>query len=115
MSTDCLFCQIVERTVPASVVHETDIVLAFRDIAPQAPSHVLVIPKQHYPDAATMATADPDLAGHVLAVAGEIAKNEGIDTSGYRLVFNTGVDANQTVFHVHCHVLGGRTMSWPPG
>ncbi|NIJ11860.1 histidine triad (HIT) family protein [Saccharomonospora amisosensis] len=115
MSTDCLFCGIVARTVPATVVHETDTVLAFRDIDPQAPSHLLVIPKEHYPDAAAMATADPRLAGDVLAAAGKAAKADGIDATGYRLVFNTGTDANQTVFHAHCHVLGGRRMSWPPG
>lgn len=115
VSSDCLFCRIVDRTVPATVVHETDSVLAFRDIDPQAPTHVLVIPKEHHPDAASMASADPALAGEVLSAAGEVAKLEGVDTSGYRLVFNTGRDANQTVFHVHCHVLGGRGMSWPPG
>jgi histidine triad (HIT) family protein len=90
-------------------------VLAFRDINPQADTHVLVIPKEHYPDAASMAAADPKLAGEVLAVAGEVAKIEGVDSSGYRLVFNTGPDAQQTVFHVHCHVLGGRSFTWPPG
>ncbi|WP_007026999.1 histidine triad nucleotide-binding protein [Saccharomonospora iraqiensis] len=115
MSTDCLFCRIVERTVPATVVYETDTVLAFRDIDPQAPTHVLVIPKEHHPDAAAMAAADPGLAGDLLAVVGEVAKADGVDDSGYRLVFNTGADANQTVFHVHCHVLGGRHLSWPPG
>ncbi|EHR51393.1 HIT family hydrolase, diadenosine tetraphosphate hydrolase [Saccharomonospora marina XMU15] len=115
MSTDCLFCGIVARTVPATVVHETDTVLAFADIDPQAPSHLLVIPKEHYPDAATMAAADPRLAGEVLAAAAEAAKAAAIDSTGYRLVFNTGADANQTVFHAHCHVLGGRRMSWPPG
>lgn len=115
MSTDCLFCRIVERSVPSTVVHETDDVLAFRDINPQADTHVLVIPKKHYPDAASMAAADPKLAGEVLATAGEVAKIEGVDSSGYRLVFNTGPDAQQTVFHVHCHVLGGRSFTWPPG
>lgn len=101
--------------MPSTVVHETDDVLAFRDINPQADTHVLVIPKEHYPDAASMAAADPKLAGEVLAVAGEVAKIEGVDSSGYRLVFNTGPDAQQTVFHVHCHVLGGRSFTWPPG
>ncbi|OQO93636.1 histidine triad nucleotide-binding protein [Saccharomonospora piscinae] len=115
MSTDCLFCRIVQRSVPATVVHETDTVLAFRDINPQAETHVLVIPKEHYPDAAAIATADPALAGEVMAVAGEVAKIDGVDATGYRLVFNTGADANQTVFHAHCHVLGGRTLTWPPG
>lgn len=115
MNTDCLFCRIVSRTVPSTVVHETDTVLAFRDIDPRASTHVLVIPKEHHPDAAAMATADPGLAGEVLAVAGKVAALDGVDSSGYRLVFNTGADANQTVFHVHCHVLGGRNLTWPPG
>ncbi|PXY23479.1 histidine triad nucleotide-binding protein [Prauserella sp. PE36] len=115
MSTECLFCRIVERTLPATVVHETETVLAFRDIDPKAPTHVLVIPKEHHADAATMASADPALAGEVLAVAGEVAKLDGVDASGYRLVFNTGSDGQQTVFHAHCHVLGGRGMTWPPG
>ncbi|EIE98851.1 HIT family hydrolase, diadenosine tetraphosphate hydrolase [Saccharomonospora glauca K62] len=115
VSTDCLFCRIVERSVPATIVHETDTVLAFRDIDPQADTHVLVIPKEHHTDAAAMAVADPQLAGEVLAAAGEVAKIDGVDASGYRLVFNTGKDANQTVFHVHCHVLGGRNLTWPPG
>jgi histidine triad (HIT) family protein len=115
MSNDCLFCKIVAGEIPSTVVHETDKVLAFRDLTPQAPTHVLVIPKEHHTDAAAMGTADPALAGAVLAAAGEVAKIDGIDASGYRLVFNTGKDANQTVLHVHCHVLGGRTMEWPPG
>lgn len=115
MSTECLFCRIVERTLPATVVHETETVLAFRDIDPKAPTHVLVIPKEHHADAATMASADPALAGEVLAVAGEVAKLDGVDASGYRLVFNTGSDGQQTVFHAHCHVLGGRGLTWPPG
>ncbi|TKG70534.1 histidine triad nucleotide-binding protein [Prauserella endophytica] len=115
MSTECLFCRIVERTLPATVVHETETVLAFRDIDPKAPTHVLVIPKEHHADAAIMASADPALAGEVLAVAGEVAKLDGVDASGYRLVFNTGSDGQQTVFHAHCHVLGGRGLTWPPG
>lgn len=115
MTDDCLFCRMVAGSVPATVVHETDTVFAFRDINPQASTHVLVIPKEHYPDAAAMAAADPALAGDILATAGEIAKSDGVDGSGYRLVFNTGPDANQTVFHAHCHLIGGRGMTWPPG
>ncbi|MBK1788300.1 histidine triad nucleotide-binding protein [Prauserella cavernicola] len=115
MSTECLFCRIVAGILPATVVHETDTVLAFRDIDPKAPTHVLVIPKEHYADAAAMAGADPALAGEVLAVAGEVAKLDDVAGSGYRLVFNTGTDGQQTVFHAHCHVLGGRAMTWPPG
>ncbi|MEU6643076.1 histidine triad nucleotide-binding protein [Saccharomonospora sp. NPDC046836] len=115
MSTECMFCRIVDGAIPATVVHETDTVLAFRDIAAQAPTHILVIPKVHYADAAAMAAADPALAGEVLAVAGEVAKLDSVNATGYRMVFNTGPDANQTVFHAHCHVLGGRGMTWPPG
>lgn len=115
MSSECLFCRIVAGEIPSKTVHETETVLAFQDINPQAPVHALVIPREHYPDAATMAASDPALAGDLLATAGEVAKLQGVDASGYRLVFNTGPDANQTVFHVHCHVLGGRTMTWPPG
>lgn len=115
VNADCLFCRIVAKEVPATIVYETDTVLAFRDINPQAPTHALVIPKQHHADAAAMASADPALAGAVLASAHEVAKTDGIDVSGYRLVFNTGADAQQTVHHAHCHVLGGRAMTWPPG
>lgn len=115
MSSDCLFCRIVAGEIPSTQVYETDQVLAFRDINPQAPTHVVVIPKAHYPDAASLAEADPALAGAVLAAAAAVARQEGVAESGYRLVFNTGPDAGQSVFHVHCHVLGGRSIAWPPG
>ncbi|SES07432.1 histidine triad nucleotide-binding protein [Lentzea albida] len=110
--TDCLFCRIVAGEIPATVVAETDTTLAFRDIDPKAPTHVLVIPKEHH---TAIGDVDPLLAGQVLATAHQVAKAEGIDESGYRLVFNTGRDGGQTVFHVHCHVLGGRGLTWPPG
>jgi histidine triad (HIT) family protein len=112
---ECLFCRIVAGEIPATVVREDEATVAFRDINPQAPTHVVVVPREHYADAGTMATADPALAGTVMAAAAEVAAGEGIDADGYRLVFNTGAGAGQTVFHVHCHVLGGRTMTWPPG
>ncbi|MQA08853.1 MAG: HIT domain-containing protein [Pseudonocardiaceae bacterium] len=115
MSADCVFCRIVTGTVPATIVHETGSVLAFRDLNPQAPTHVLVIPKEHHPDVGSMARTAPTLAGEVLTAADEVATIDGVRDSGYRLVFNTGRDANQTVFHVHCHMLGARTMTWPPG
>ena len=115
VTPDCLFCKIVAGEIPSTVVHETDATLAFRDINPKAPTHVVVIPKAHHTDAAALAEADPALAGAVLAAAGAVARSEGVDESGYRLVFNTGPGAGQTVFHVHCHVLGGRPISWPPG
>lgn len=112
---DCLFCKIVEGGIPATVVRETDTTVAFRDINPQAPTHVLVIPKAHYRDAAALAAADPRLTADVLRETGEVAAQEKIDATGYRVVFNTGSGAGQTVFHAHAHVLGGRGLSWPPG
>jgi histidine triad (HIT) family protein len=108
--TDCLFCRIVAGEIPATVVADTADVLAFRDIRPQAPTHVLVIPKTHHANAAALAAADPELAGRLLAVCGEVARAEGIADSGYRLLFNTGPDGGQDVFHVHAHVLGGRPL-----
>jgi len=111
---DCLFCSIAAGDIPADVVLSTDQVLAFRDIDPKAPTHVLVIPKDHHANAGDLAQSDPELAGAVLAAARQVAEAEGI-ADGYRLVFNTGADAGQTVFHVHAHVLGGRDLGWPPG
>ncbi|SEG60637.1 histidine triad (HIT) family protein [Thermomonospora echinospora] len=116
MSTsDCLFCKIVSGDVPAKIVRETERTVAFRDINPQAPTHVLVIPREHHADAAALAAADPDLLAEVLKEAHGVAADEGIADTGYRLVFNTGPQAGQTVFHVHAHVLGGRGLNWPPG
>jgi len=111
---DCIFCKIVAGEVPADVVHRTDTTIAFRDLEPQAPTHVLVIPVRHYPDVAAVAAAEPELAADLLAAVGAIAKQEGLD-DGYRTVFNTGALAHQTVFHAHLHVLGKRRMTWPPG
>ncbi|MEU4093525.1 histidine triad nucleotide-binding protein [Streptomyces sp. NPDC026673] len=112
---DCLFCKIVAGSVPATVVRETATTVAFRDINPQAPTHVLVIPKAHYPDASTLAAEAPQLAADVLRTAGEVAADDKVDDTGYRIVFNTGAGAGQTVFHAHAHVLGGRGLEWPPG
>jgi histidine triad (HIT) family protein len=112
---DCLFCKIVAGDVPATVVRETETTVAFRDIHPQAPTHVLVIPRVHYPDAAALAVAEPGIAADVLREAGEIAAQEKIEGTGYRVIFNTGAGAGQTVFHAHAHVLGGRGLNWPPG
>jgi len=113
--TDCLFCAISAGDIPADLVHSDDAVLAFRDIAPQAPVHVLVIPRVHYATAADLAAADPALAGRLMEVAGTIAASEGLAESGYRIVTNTGEGAGQSVHHVHFHLLGGRALSWPPG
>jgi histidine triad (HIT) family protein len=117
--TDCLFCGMVAGEVPANVVLETDRVLAFRDINPQAPTHVLVIPKEHHVTVGALATADPGLLGEVVEATSAVARREGLvsdgaDEPGYRLVTNTGPGAGQTVFHAHVHVLGGRGMGWPP-
>lgn len=112
--SDCLFCSIVEGDVPATVVHESDRVIAFRDIAPQAPVHLVVIPKEHYVDIGVLAANDQDLAGELIAEAAIAAAEEGYN-DGFRVVLNTGADAGQTVFHVHAHVLAGRTFGWPPG
>ncbi|HUF25762.1 MAG TPA: histidine triad nucleotide-binding protein [Gemmatimonadaceae bacterium] len=113
MPDDCLFCRIVRREVPAKLVKETPECVAFRDISPQAPTHVLVIPREHV--ASLNEARDPALVGRLALVAAEIARDEGIADSGYRTVINTNADAGQTVFHVHLHLLGGRRMAWPPG
>jgi len=112
---DCLFCKIVTGDVPATIVRESATTVAFRDINPQAPSHVLVIPRVHYPDAAALAAAEPAIAADLLRESGEIAAQEQTRDTGYRVVFNTGAGAGQTVFHAHAHVLAGRGLNWPPG
>jgi histidine triad (HIT) family protein len=111
---NCLFCKIVESEVPADVVHETDTTLAFRDVEPQAPTHILVIPRTHHPDLATLTAKEPDVAVDLLNALAAIAQQEGLD-AGYRVVFNTGRQAYQSIFHAHAHLLGGRDMRWPPG
>jgi histidine triad (HIT) family protein len=110
---DCLFCKIVAGTIPATIVRETETTVAFRDINPQAPTHVLVIPKAHYRDAADLAAGAPELAADVLRETRAVAEDENLDS--YRIVFNTGSGAGQTVWHTHAHVLGGRGLNWPPG
>ncbi|MFF4959648.1 histidine triad nucleotide-binding protein [Streptomyces sp. NPDC001222] len=110
---DCLFCKIVAGHIPATIVRETDTTLAFQDINPQAPTHILVIPRLHHRDIATLAAAAPSVAADVLREAGEVAAQEKLES--YRVVFNTGSGAGQTVWHAHAHVLGGRGLQWPPG
>jgi histidine triad (HIT) family protein len=110
MPDDCLFCRIVAGEIPATVVHETPNTLAFRDIAPKAPVHVLVITRDHHEDVAALAAADPALASEVLACAAEVARAEGLGGRGYRLMFNSGPDSGQEVAHVHAHVMGGRPL-----
>ena len=114
MPATCLFCRIVAGEIPATKVHADDTVIAIRDIGPQAPTHVLVIPTRHVASAADLTEADGPMLGRLFAVAAEIAKAEGLD-SGWRLVTNVGPDAGQSVDHLHVHLLGGRRMAWPPG
>ena len=110
----CLFCRIVSGEIPSEQVGEDDLTLAFRDVNPQAPTHVLVIPKAHSPTLPELAESDPDAALAVLAMARRVAEEAGIG-AGYRLVANNGAGAQQTVFHAHVHVIGGRELTWPPG
>lgn len=113
MSDDCLFCRIVRREIPAAIVREDEHLLAFRDIDPKAPTHVLVVPKTHV--ASLEEATDAAMIGRLLLAARDIARTEGIATAGYRAVINTGAEAGQTVHHLHVHLLGGRPMKWPPG
>lgn len=112
-TAECLFCRIVSGEIPADVVLETHDTVAFRDLAPQAPTHVLVIPRQHHRDIAALASADQGLAGRLMAAAAQVASDLGL--AEFRLVLNTGATAGQSVFHVHVHVLAGRDFGWPPG
>ena len=116
---DCLFCKIATGAIPATLVLETDRVLAFRDTNPQAPTHVLVIPRDHHRDVGALASDAPDVLAELVRAAATVAADENLvaegDRGGHRLVFNTGSAAGQSVFHVHGHVLGGRPLRWPPG
>ena len=112
---DCLFCRIVAGTVPADKVHEDELVVAFRDIAPRAPTHILVIPRDHIASAADLTDTDGPMLGRLFATAAELARNEGIADAGYRLVSNVGRWGGQSVDHLHIHLLGGRSFDWPPG
>jgi histidine triad (HIT) family protein len=112
---DCLFCSIAEQTIPADIVYQDDKVVAFRDISPQAPSHVLVIPRKHIATINDIDAADNALIGHMVQTAKSIAASEGLSEDGYRLTMNCNDHGGQTVYHIHLHLLGGRPMSWPPG
>lgn len=112
--TSCLFCSIADGSIPAAVIMQTDRVVVFADVSPQAPTHLLAIPREHFADVAALVEADPTLTAEVLATATQAARDVGL-VGGYRVVFNTGSDGGQTVPHVHAHVLGGRQLTWPPG
>src|SRR5262245_1037667 len=113
--SSCLFCKIVNRDIPAAIVYEDDRLLAFDDVRPQAPTHVLLVPKRHIDSLNDLQPGDDQILGELVRRAAAIANERGISNSGFRTVFNTNGDAGQSVFHIHLHLLGGRSMSWPPG
>lgn len=113
--SDCLFCKLIAGQIPATIVYQNDHVVAFKDITPQAPTHVLVVPRRHIPSLNDLAAEDDALIGEIVRSAAAIAKDNGHGAGGYRAVFNCNADAGQTVFHLHLHLLGGRKMTWPPG
>ena len=115
MTDDCLFCRIVREEIPADVVHRDDQVVAFRDINPRAPTHILLVPVRHVESAAELTDADGPLLGHLFAVAAQLARDTGVAEHGFRLVTNSGPAAGQSVPHLHFHLMGGRSMGWPPG
>ena len=112
---DCLFCKMIAGEIPCNIVYENESVFAFRDIDPKAPTHILLIPRKHIRSINELGESDQTLAGELLLTAKKIAKDEGIDESGFRTIFNTNSDGGQTVFHMHMHILGDRKMAWPPG
>jgi histidine triad (HIT) family protein len=114
-SEDCIFCKIVAKQIPADLVYDDGQVTGFRDVNPQAPVHILLVPNQHIANTEVLVTDNDATVGSVIRAARDIARREGIADSGYRLVINTGRDANNTVAHLHVHLIGGRGMSWPPG
>ena len=113
--SDCIFCKIISKEIPSSVVYEDDRVLAFKDISPAAPVHVLIIPKQHISSVMDLNLEHVDLIGHIFLVGKKIARDLGVDSKGFRIVNNCGEDGCQTVGHIHFHLLGGRGLQWPPG
>ncbi len=113
--SECIFCRIVAKEIPSEIVYEDDTVLAFKDINPQAPVHLLLIPKRHIPTLLGLTEADGELLAHIYAVIRQLAREHGLDEKGFRTVVNTGDDGGQTVYHLHFHLLGGRSLQWPPG
>ena len=112
---DCIFCRIIAGQIPAKKVYEDELMVAIEDIAPKAPLHLLLLPKRHFSNCLDMEQQDEATVGHLLRVAGQLARERGLDQGGFRLVQNNGADAGQTVFHLHIHLLAGREFAWPPG
>ncbi|MDK2800091.1 MAG: histidine triad family protein [Clostridiales bacterium] len=112
---DCIFCKIVSKEIPASIIYENDKVVAFKDINPVAPVHILIVPKQHISSVLEIEESDTDVIHHIFMICKKLAKDLGITENGFRIVNNCGHDGGQTVDHIHFHVLGGRTLTWPPG
>jgi histidine triad (HIT) family protein len=115
MDPNCLFCKIIEKKIPAQIVHEDDYSIAFEDISPKAPVHTLIVPKKHISDIHSITISDRELIGHLFFVARTIASHKKLELNGYRMVINNGRDAGQAVFHIHLHLLAGRPFAWPPG
>jgi len=113
--SDCIFCKIISGEIPSEKVHEDEVVVAFRDINPQAPTHIVIIPRKHVPSLDDLVAQDDSVMGHLVRMSAQIARSEDIAEGGYRLVGNCGAAAGQSVDHVHFHLLGGRQMEWPPG
>jgi histidine triad (HIT) family protein len=113
--SDCLFCGIVEKRIKGNVLYEDSSVVAFKDINPKAPVHILIIPRKHIATLSDLGRADREIVGHIFLVATKLAQEQGIAQTGFRIVVNAGADAGQTVFHLHFHLLGGRHLGWPPG
>lgn len=113
--TQCLFCRIIKREIPGRIVYEDDGVLAFQDINPQAPTHILVVPKKHIDSLSDLSTTDKEVMGSLFLIVNQLAKTNNLAQQGFRTVINTGPNGGQTVYHLHVHLLGGRQMTWPPG
>jgi len=115
MTETCIFCKIISKEIPGDIVYNDDQVTAFRDINPAGPTHILVVPNRHIESVNMLEEADEGLMGHIVTTAGRLAREEGIEKSGYRIIVNTGADGGQTVFHLHLHLIGGQTMKYPMG
>ena len=115
LDTSCVFCKIVEKKIPSKIIHDDNFVTAFEDNKPQAPTHILIVPKKHIMDINSITISDRELIGHLFYIAKKISEQNKLDSEGYRLVINNGVNAGQTIFHLHLHLLSGRKFFWPPG